>query len=116
MMWQSVGRAKELGRVTCRIDDDKYLIFSHPSQPNELSIDMYSDNSHKEVLEFLNYDKILIKCHSEGPEAEKWFTEAIGKPSVLVKSYTKPPIAVFDIEKNLADEYVKRSYTMNAGH
>lgn len=59
-LWQGVSKCKELGRVFTDIIDGT-LIFSHPEMDHNLEIQIDNDITNNEIIEFLNYDKIILK-------------------------------------------------------
>ena len=64
-------------------------------------------------IEFRNNLKELITCYSEGEEASKWFTKAIGRNVVLARSQHR---AVADSLRGELNYQMKDGDTRNSGH
>ena len=94
-----------MGKLSWRIEDDKYLLITYPGVEKDLKLDMKFNFDSKETYDAYNdYDNKIV-WYSVGKEAEEWFTKACGRPLILVRSPTLPPIATFNVEHKLTDNY-----------
>lgn len=110
--WISINQSPKMGLTTCRFEEKdrvKYLVFSHPDQQEDLWITTkMTDN---EEITYINFEGDALKAYHQGEEAQKWFSEAIGREVVLVRSSEKPksPTNNYEFHYQLKGSDIRRS-------
>ena len=112
--WQNINSAKNLGNTSWRFEDGLYIIFAHPNWTEELKIELNAELKTRKIYKCKNYDGHIIEGYYEGEEAEKWFTQALGKHVALIRSFTNPPLGLSGTDEKYIEKYQK--YSMNPGH
>ena len=94
-----------MGKIACRLEDEKYLVFTYPGVEVDLKVDVQFNYDSENPIEATNYYGVKVIWYSVGNEAEQWFTKAWGMPVILVRSPTLLPISTDNVEHKLTDNY-----------
>jgi uncharacterized protein YcbX len=98
--WVSIIKNQKVLDISCRFelkDGVKYLVFSCDKHQNDLWINTTKEYS-GDAIEYYNFELHKIEGFSEGEDAARWFSDAIGRDVVLVRSQQKKKSSTHDYE------------------